>query len=126
MKQIIKQTIILSILIILLSLPFFVFAQNAALDRLTNVGPASGYNAQTNEKSVAQITGTAIKAFLSLLGVIFIILMVLAGYNWMTAAGDEQKVEKAKETIKRAIIGLVIVLGAFAITQFVILKILSS
>jgi amino acid transporter len=124
MKQTIKQTIILLVLVILLSLPFFVFAQNAAMDRLKDVGPKSGYNAQTSEKSVAQISGTAIKAFLSLLGVIFIILMVLAGYNWMTAAGDEQKVEKAKETIKRAIIGLVIVLGAFAITQFVLLKIL--
>lgn len=126
MKQAIKQALILSILVILLSLPFFVFAQNAAMDNLTNVGPKSGYSNATNEKSVAQISGTAIKAFLSLLGMIFVILMVLAGYHWMTAAGDEQKVEKAKSTIKQAIIGLVVVLGAYAITQYVIVRIVGQ
>ena len=69
---------------------------------------------------IGQIVGLVIKAFLGLLGVIFIYLIVLAGYNWMTAAGDEQKVEKAKDQIKRAVIGLVIVVSAYAITYFVL------
>jgi cytochrome bd-type quinol oxidase subunit 2 len=60
-----------------------------------------------------------ISAFLSILGVIFVILIIIAGYNWMTAAGDEQKVTKAKDTIRRAIIGLIIIVAAYAITYFV-------
>jgi ABC-type nickel/cobalt efflux system permease component RcnA len=59
-------------------------------------------------------------AALSLLGVIFVVLMVLAGYNWMTASGNEQKVDEAKSTLKRAIIGLVIVLGAWSIWRFIL------
>jgi len=54
-----------------------------------------------------------------LLGIIFIILMIYAGYNWMTAQGEEEKVTKAKTTIQRAIIGLIIVVSAYAITAFV-------
>jgi hypothetical protein len=69
--------------------------------------------------SIGSIVAVVIKAFLGLLGVIFIFLIVLAGYNWMTAAGDEQKVEKAKDEIKRAIIGLIIVTSAYAISYFV-------
>ena len=71
------------------------------------------------ETTVAEIISIVIEAFLGLLGIIFIILIILGGYNWMTASGDEQKVEKAKDTIKRAIIGLVIVISAYAITYFV-------
>ena len=53
------------------------------------------------------------------MGVIFIILIILAGYNWMTAGGEEEKVNKAKQMIYRAIIGLIIIMSAYAITYFV-------
>ena len=60
-----------------------------------------------------------IQAFLGLLGVIFIILIITAGHTWMTSGGNEEKITKAKETIRRAIIGLIIVIGAYSITWFV-------
>ena len=60
-----------------------------------------------------------IKAFLGLLGVIFIILIIYAGFTWMTAGGEEEKVRKSKEIIKRSIIGLAIIIAAYAITAFV-------
>jgi amino acid transporter len=60
-----------------------------------------------------------IQGFLGLLGIIFIILMLYAGYNWMTASGDEAKVQKAKDTIQRAVIGLIITVAAYGITYFV-------
>ena len=105
-------------------IPYIASAQTSALDRLKTVGPAGGYEASTNDTSAAAIAGTVIKAFLGMLGVIFIILIVLAGYNWMTAAGDEQKVEKAREGIKRAIIGLIIITGSYAIWTFIFTKFL--
>ncbi|MBI4812328.1 hypothetical protein HY798_02695 [Candidatus Falkowbacteria bacterium] len=55
-----------------------------------------------------------------MLGVIFIILMLYAGYNWMTASGEEEKVTKAKDTIWRAIIGLIITIGSYAIWDFIL------
>ena len=46
--------------------------------------------------------------------------MVYGGYLWMTARGNEEEVTKAKNLIKAAIIGLIIVLAAYAISIFVI------
>jgi len=70
-------------------------------------------------EDVGTIMGGVIQGFLSLLSIIFIVLLLYAGFNWMTASGDEQKVEKAKDTITKAVIGLVIIIAAFSITYFV-------
>jgi len=66
--------------------------------------------------------GLLVKTFLSLLGVIFIGLIIYAGYNWMTAGGDEAKVTKAKDTIRYAIIGLIIIIGSYSIWDFIFNK----
>ncbi len=68
---------------------------------------------------LGQVTETIIKGFLSLLGIIFIIMIIIAGYGWMMAQGEEAKVEKSKETIQRAIIGLIIIVCSYLITYFV-------
>jgi amino acid transporter len=70
--------------------------------------------------TVGGVVASVVQAFLGLLGIIFVILIISAGYNWMTAAGEEEKVNKAKDTIKRAIIGIIITIGAYAITYFVL------
>lgn len=80
------------------------------------IADEAGFDKNT---SVADVLSMVIEAFLGLLGIIFIYLIVIAGYNYMTAAGDESKVEKATNTIQKAVIGLIIVIGAYAITAFV-------
>ena len=72
-----------------------------------------------NQVSVGSIVATIIQTLLGLLALIFLVLMIFAGFQWMTASGNEQKVEKAQETIKTAVIGLVVVLAAYAITYFI-------
>lgn len=61
-----------------------------------------------------------IQFILSLLGVIFLIQMIFAGYIWMTSSGNEDKVSQAKKKIVNAIIGLIVVLAAYAITWLVL------
>lgn len=68
---------------------------------------------------LADIIQIVISAFLGLLGIIFIVLIIYAGYNWMTAGGEEEKVSKAKDTLTRAVIGLIIIIAAYSITYFV-------
>ncbi|MFA5359824.1 MAG: pilin [Patescibacteria group bacterium] len=80
----------------------------------------AGYNINNSAVNINTIISTGINTALSLLGVIFLILMIYAGYTWMMARGEEEKVTKAKETITRAIIGLIIVVAAYAISSFVI------
>ena len=66
------------------------------------------------------IIGQVITMVLGLLGVIFLILAIYGGYNWMLARGNEEMVETAKKTITNAVIGLIVVLAAYAISWFVI------
>jgi amino acid transporter len=77
----------------------------------------AGYNTQAN--SIEAIVGVVIQAVLSLLGMIFLSLMVYGGYLWMTDRGNEDQVKRARNLISAAVIGLVIVLAAYAISIFV-------
>lgn len=54
------------------------------------------------------------------IGVSFLCYILYAGFLWMTARGDAQQVEKAKTVVKNAIFGLIAVLGAYAITWFIV------
>lgn len=89
-------------------------------------GDNGPYSNTTNENSLMLIVGLIVNAALGLLGIIFIVLMVVAGYNWMTASGSEEKVKEAKDTIKRAIIGLVIVIGSWAIWNFILENLIAN
>jgi hypothetical protein len=91
---------------------------------IDTTGGAAGYDTSTSgTKAVAQIIGQVISAALLLVGTIFLILLVYAGYLWMIARGNTEKVERALDTIKAAVIGLIIVAGAYAITSYVVSKI---
>lgn len=89
-------------------------------DKVKNVATSAGYS--PNEVTLDQRISNIVSIFLSLLGVLFMILMIYGGYTWMTAAGDEKKIDKAKDIIRAAIIGLIIVVAAYAISVFVISK----
>jgi len=80
---------------------------------------SSGFNPATTEQSLSAIVALVIKTFLGLLGIIFLVLLVIAGFRYMTAAGNEEQTSKAIDTIKQAIIGLIIVILAYSITYFV-------
>jgi len=71
------------------------------------------------ETTLPQKIGTIIGAILNFLGVIFLILMIYGGFMWMTAAGNEEQISKAQKIITAAIIGVVIVASAYAITAYV-------
>lgn len=64
-------------------------------------------------------TGQIVGLVLSFVGVIFLALMIYAGITWMTAAGNEQQVTKAKSLMVNATIGLIVVFAAYAITSFI-------
>lgn len=85
------------------------------LEELDKAGGA----AQLSGKDPRLIVADVVKTLLSILGTIFLVLVVYAGFLWMTAAGDEKKVEKAQSIIKMAIIGLAVVLLSYSITLFV-------
>ncbi len=85
-------------------------------DTLADVNTTAGFGDQPLENTI----GTLINVFLGVLGIIFLVLIIYAGFLWMTAAGNEGQVEKAKNIMVTSVIGLVILLSAYAISSFVI------
>lgn len=67
-----------------------------------------------------------IQIALSFLGIIAILLTLYAGFTWMSSGGDEDKISRAKQILKNAVIGLVIILSSWAITTYLISKITGS
>jgi len=114
-----RKIISLIALLTALSVPLLVAASDIT-DKLTSAGGKAGYSTAAGESGILFTIGLVINSALSVLGVIFLVLIVYGGYVWMTAGGDEAKVEKAKQTFGRAVIGLVIVLCAYAIADFVV------
>lgn len=94
------------------------FAHAQLIGNLEATGQ-SGFGV-SQPKSIGVMAGSIINTFLGVLGILAVVLIIYAGYLWMTARGNEQQVEKAKDILTQAIIGLVIILTAYAITKFVV------
>ena len=71
-------------------------------------------------------TGKIVGTVLSFIGVMFLLLMIYSGILWMTAAGNDTQMEKAKNLIMAAVVGLVVILSAYAITAFIGTELTSS
>jgi len=93
----------------------FGLSQTLSVD---NVGSALGRNGSA-PKTPQALAGQIIGVVLSFLGIVFFVLMIVAGWRWMMAQGNEAEIEKAKQTMIAAVIGLIIVLAAYAITAFI-------
>lgn len=93
----------------------YALAQNFGGGRLDSIAVGSNLGGTSLENRI----GGIIRGILALVGTIFFILTIYAGVLWMTASGDETKIEKAKQIIQAAVIGLIIVMSAYTITYFV-------
>ncbi len=80
----------------------------------------TGLGGQLGNKDLRTIIGNIINVALSLLGVVAVVIILIGGFKWMTAGGSEDKVEEAKKLIFQGIIGLAIILSAWAIAIFVL------
>lgn len=78
-------------------------------------GNAGIYNTNDPRAMVAR----AVKIALTLVGSLFTAYTVYAGFLWMTAAGDEEKINKAKHIIRNGIIGIVLSLSAYSLVILV-------
>lgn len=93
-------------------------ASSTMTDNLKAVGGQS-YNQSTDGDTLIENIATLIKTALGLLGFIFVVLTIYAGFLWMTAGGNSDQVKKAKGIMTNTVIGLIIVVSAYAITWFI-------
>ena len=129
MKRITKKALSALILTLVLStvwaLPSIVLAQGGGViqEGLGNFAQGVGSDLPTQTTDLGQTIGNIVKIFLGFLGILAVVLIIYAGFLWMTAGGDSAKVDKAKDYIKNAVIGIVIILAAYIITNFVITQV---
>ncbi|MEI6627270.1 MAG: hypothetical protein WCL61_01625 [bacterium] len=121
----IKETINYFFLTILLLAPGLVFAEGAPEENplgqgLDKVSVAYGNSGLTGQTGFFEIVSFTINVIIGLIGVLLFLLIIKAGFEWMTAGDDSKKIDEAKETIKKGVIGVIIMLSAYIIATFVI------
>ncbi len=109
----------------IVSSPFLVLAKNTINDADAFLGKTVGPTGVSQEDLSSRF-GNIIRGALQLVGVAFLVLMVYGGFRWMTARGDAGQIDTAKETIIAAIIGLIVVVSAYALTQFITSRLIQN
>ena len=130
-KTLFKKAVILAMALFVLT-PVMAFSLPVlAADTLDVWGDNS--NGQTlkevtglGDKDPRDIAASVIRIILGFLGIIAVIIILLGGFKWMTAGGNEDKVGEAKKLITAGIIGLVIIVAAFAIASFVLTNLIAA
>ena len=77
---------------------------------------ATGLGNEPIQTTIASI----IKVAMGLLGIVAVVIILIGGFTWMTAGGNDEKVGEAKKWIFSGVIGLAIILSAYALASFVI------
>ena len=85
-----------------------------AIDEYLPDGPLGG------DESVLQLAQRVIRLAILLAALVCVVILIAAGYSYITAAGDEQKIEKAGKTLTYAIVGLVICFISVILVEFVL------
>ncbi|MFA6171312.1 MAG: hypothetical protein WCW77_02815 [Patescibacteria group bacterium] len=97
------------------------YASNAMTGLNTTADNAfgTGYSSSQSSFNIYTAAGKYVGVALTFLGIIFLGLMMYAGAAWMMARGNAEESKKAMSMLNDAMIGLIIVLGAYALTKFI-------
>ncbi len=101
-----------------------VHAATPALDVGLNGDVAATTGLATTD--VRLVVARIIRTVLGLLGIIALVIVLYGGFSYMTAGGDDEKVGSAKKILVNGGIGLLIILSSYAITSFVISRLVSA
>lgn len=99
------------------TLPTFALAQDYT-GQLDNAGTAV-YGTPDNA-NFFETLGLILNIILSTLGVVLLVLIIYAGFLWMTALGNDSQITTAKSILLNATIGMLILISAYAISAFVV------
>ncbi len=89
-------------------------------------GSVIGGTGSGTSASVAVIIGRVVNAVLGIVGSIAFLMFFYGGVLWMTAAGNEAKVKKGRDTIVWAVMGLIAIFAAYAIVNFILTSTLTA
>ena len=115
--------------IIMLGVFALVLAPMVSFAAMNNTPPDVGTLPEDTglpEVSLPEFVGQIIQWILGIIGVILIALFVYGGFTYATSAGSQDKIENGKKIMMYAIIGVVIIVVAFVLTEYIINALLSN
>ena len=95
-------------------------AATSSLIDSTDLGLEYGAGTGLGTQDIRTTVASIIRVAMGLLGIVAVVIILIGGFTWMTAGGNEEKVGEAKKWIFAGVIGLAIILSAYALTNFVI------
>jgi len=111
-------------MMVLIIAPVFIIAPPAQAE--VNLGTDYASNIGLGNRDPRDIASSIIKVVLGFLAIVAVVIILLGGFKWMTAAGNEEKVSEARKLIVAGIIGLIIILAAWGIANFVLSSLLNA
>jgi type IV secretory pathway VirB2 component (pilin) len=78
---------------------------------------------EVSNLGTGDLENTAIKiidTLLGLLGLVALVMILIGGFKWMTSGGNEEKVGEAKKLLGAGVVGIIIILAAYAIAHYVV------
>ena len=118
MKKLMNKKVFAVVMVLALAIPMMTMA--AADLGLGDANPGLG------DADVKDIVNNIIGVILGFLGLIAVVLILIGGFMWMTAGGNEERVSTGRKYIINGVIGLIIILAAYAIASFVITNLQSA
>ena|SRR3989338_2093869 len=116
-----KMKLFSALCIALLGVVFFsLHTAHAVVDQQDQLGLRYGVESGLGSSDIRFTAAQIINVSLGLLGIIALVLIVYAGFLWMTAGGNSDQIDKAKGILFASVIGLIIILSAYSISRFVI------
>lgn len=97
---------------------------NSATDLLDQAAKSGKAVAEgvTTPPTTAQIIGRIIVIGLQIIGLVFFVLIVYGGIVWLTAGGNKERADKATSTLRQATLGLLVIIFAYLLVNFVVLR----
>lgn len=116
--KILFLVILLFMVVGIIALPSFCSAKYT-VDQATSFVDTMNKGVGAEQADYTTIIAKVVQAGLGVVGLVFFMLVFYGGYMWLVARGKEEDIKKAQDTIIAAVIGLVIIVGSYALTNFV-------
>jgi Zn-dependent protease with chaperone function len=124
--KVLKKVSVSLFLLTLIALPLLASAQEPTVEELKTGELFGGAQVSLGQKPLTETIASVINVALGLLGVVAVVIILIGGFMWMTAGGNEEKVGKAKKLLMAGVIGLAIILSAYAIARFVVSSLMTA
>ncbi|PIR56025.1 MAG: hypothetical protein COU73_03030 [Parcubacteria group bacterium CG10_big_fil_rev_8_21_14_0_10_46_32] len=98
---------------------------NQLKNNLGAIGTGTGLGTQ-GDTNITQKIAAIVNIALSFLGMLAVIIIIYAGFKWMTAGGNDDQVKEARDNIRNAVIGIAIIMLSYILINFVVGKLSSA